>query len=668
MSSGTRRAFVAVGGIVLLSAAARFVVARTFDVPWIAPDEMIYGLVGQSLWETGTLSVRGVPVPYYSLLTPALVGLPLTLDDLVTGIAVAQALQAVAMSLVAVPVYLWAKRLAGDPWAITAAILAVLPPALWYGGLLMTEALFYTLVTAALVALARMLEEPTLTRQGTFLLLLSLAASVRLQAFVLLPALIVAAGLDAWFARSWATIRRLAPMLALVGLSAAVLIAVYRGDRSDLLGAYGTLAEAAPSSTGTLTQVVWHSGAVVVMTLVLPLLATATLAILAAVSGERNSAIRAFLAVTTAYVVLLVAQVSAFAAGNLDHVSERYLITAMPPLLLGLCLWIARGGPRPARVAVPLAVASVAALVTLPATRAGTRPEAHDAFTILPFVEMVDPGEAAFRGALAGFGALAAVAFLLLPRRLLPATAVGVALGLAGLSVLAAREIDRFSLVEHADAFGNADSRWVDEAGSPSLVLLVDTGERPSPNVARVIFWNRSIRRLVRLSEVDARGPLPEPPVEISRDGMLVGTDGLVVSEAHVLMPATITVAGERIASSPPTVTGPGYGLWRAEEPLRLVSKAEGFSPVGDFAERGRVVVFRCSPGALELTLLGKQGLPVRIRVNGVPWRTIQPAPGSVWRGSVPPLWFADGTSPCVFDLESEGLVGSTRVEWVPSG
>jgi hypothetical protein len=255
---------------VLVSAVLRFAVARTFDVPWISPDEMIYGLVGQSLWETGTLSVRGISVPYYSLLTPVLVGLPLTLEDLRSGVDIAQALQAVAMSLVAVPVYLWGRRLAGDRWAIAAAGLAVLPPALWYGGLLMTEALFYTLVTAALVALARMLEEPTLIRQGTFLLLLSLAAAVRLQAFVLLPALILAVGLEAWFGRSAATVRRLLPMLALVGLSAVVTIAAYGADRNDLLGAYATLAESAPSSTGALTQVAWHGGAIVVMTLALP--------------------------------------------------------------------------------------------------------------------------------------------------------------------------------------------------------------------------------------------------------------------------------------------------------------------------------------------------------------------------------------------------------------
>ena len=56
----------------LLSTAFRLGVALTFDVPWIAPDEMLYGLVGESLWQTGELSIRGIATPYYSLLTPAL--------------------------------------------------------------------------------------------------------------------------------------------------------------------------------------------------------------------------------------------------------------------------------------------------------------------------------------------------------------------------------------------------------------------------------------------------------------------------------------------------------------------------------------------------------------------------------------------------------------------
>ena len=355
----------------LLSALARFAVARSFDVPWIAPDEMIYGLVGQSLWETGTLSIRDSAVSYYSLLTPALVGLPLTTGDLASGVAVAQALQAVAMSLVAVPVYLWGARLVGTRWALAAALLAVLPPALWYGGLLMTEALFYPLVATALFGLARMLEQPTLERQGLFLLLVSVAAAVRLQALILLPALVVAVALYAWFGHSGAIVRRLAPILALVGVATAALLAAYASGRSDLLGAYGEITQTTGASTGAVTQFTWHAGALVAITFGLPLLATTTLVVLAMARGEASPAARAFLAVTTAYVVLLVAQVSLFAAEYLDHVSERYLITALPLLVLGLCLWIARAGPRPAVVAVPVTVAATALLLVLPESRVG---------------------------------------------------------------------------------------------------------------------------------------------------------------------------------------------------------------------------------------------------------------------------------------------------------
>lgn len=627
---------------------------------------MIYGLVGESLWETGVLSVRGVSVPYYSLLTPALVGLPLTLEDVRSGIEVAQALQAVAMSLVAVPVYLWARRLAGVRWAIVAAALSVLPPALWYGGLLMTEALYYPLVTAALLGLANVLEQPTLTRQGVFVMLLTLAAAVRLQALILLPAMLLAVGLDAWFGRSLMTLRRLAPMLGLTGLATVVTFAAYGGDRDELLGAYGTLAAETPSSTGAIAQLLWHGATLAVMTLVLPLLATATLVVGAARKGEGDRALRAFLAATAAYAVLLVGQVSVFAAGNLDHVSERYLLTAVPPLLVGLCVWLARGAPRPAIVVAPLAVISVVALAALPLDRAGTKAAAHDTLTILPFVQSATPGDVAFRAALAGFGAIVACAFILLPRRLLPATAAGLAVGFVALSVLAAREIDRFSREEQTNAFATADPRWVDDTGAPS-VLLLDIGDRPWPTVARVTFWNRSVRRLVRLSGVLTPGPLPEPSVDIADDGSILDAAGRVVSHEQALIPATITVAGRRLASSPPTATGPGYGLWSVDEPLHIVSRTDGLTPVGDFTDLVRVVVYRCTEGNLELTLLGKQGFPVEIRVNGFLFESIQPAAGEVWHGSVPALPAPDGNAQCVFELDTDGLVGSTRVEWVPA-
>jgi hypothetical protein len=649
---------------VLLSALARFAVARTFDVPWIAPDEMIYGLVGQSLWDTGELTIRGTTVPYYSLLTPLLVGLPLTAGDLAGGLAAAQFLQALAMSLVAVPVYVWGTRLVGTRWALAAAALAVLPPALWYGGLLMTEALFYPLVTAALLALARMLERPALERQGLFLLLVSLAAAVRLQALILLPTLLVAIGLYAWFGRSGAIVRRLAPILLLVGVATAGLLAAYASGRSDLLGAYGEITQTTGASTGAFAQFTWHTGALVAMTMGLPLLATATLAVLAAWRGEPDPAGRAFLAVTTAYVPLLVAQVSFFAVEYLDHISERYVITALPPLVLGLCLWITRGGPRPAAVAVPLAVVAAALLVVLPESRLGTSFSAHDALTLLPLGHLVGEGSLVFRGGLLALGLVLAGVFLFTPRRLLAATAVLVALGFVALSVQAARDIDRLSNGERVNDFGPNDRRWVDES-EVAPVFLLDTGEQPSTSIARLVFWNRSIRQLLRLDGVPPQA-LPQRPVSIRSDGAFVDGSGAEVTALYVLLAATHTLAGERIASSLPTGLAPGHGLWRVDGTVRLVSRTEGFTPVGDFG-RAKVVVYPCGPGALALTLLGKDGHPVRLSVNGFPWRTVDVQPGGVWSGAVPSLRPGGQLLPCLFELESAGLVGSTRVEWVPA-
>jgi hypothetical protein len=96
-----------------------------------------------------------------------------------------------------------------------------------------------------------------------------------------------------------------------------------------------------------------------------------------------------------------------------------------------------------------------------------------------------------------------------------------------------------------------------------------------------------------------------------------------------------------------------------------MVSRATGFSPIGDFYQ-ATVVVYRCGPGALEVTLLGKDGTPVVVRVNGFPYETYElPRLGSRTVAIRSIIVFG---APCVFELESEGLVGTTRVEWVPSG
>jgi hypothetical protein len=98
-----------------------------------------------------------------------------------------------------------------------------------------------------------------------------------------------------------------------------------------------------------------------------------------------------------------------------------------------------------------------------------------------------------------------------------------------------------------------------------------------------------------------------------------------------------------------------------------LSYKLSGFKPNGDVygREPARVRVFSCGRGSLELTLLGKQGLPTRILVNGKVAAEQAIPPGGVWRPSVPSPASADGSGTCVYTIASDGLIGSTRVEFV---
>ena len=99
--------------MVAVSTVIRSLAARGVGSPWIAPDEIIYALLGRALYESGELSILGAETGFYSLLYPALVGLPLSIADAETGHRVLHVVQALVVSCTAIPVYLWGRTLAG---------------------------------------------------------------------------------------------------------------------------------------------------------------------------------------------------------------------------------------------------------------------------------------------------------------------------------------------------------------------------------------------------------------------------------------------------------------------------------------------------------------------------------------------------------------------------
>ena len=103
------------------------------------------------------------------------------------------------MSLAAVVVYLWGKKLMSTGWALLAAALVLLMPSFVYTGMLMTENAFFTAFTTACFAIALALERPTLLRQALPLAAIALTFFVRPQGLVLLAIYVAALALKLVF-------------------------------------------------------------------------------------------------------------------------------------------------------------------------------------------------------------------------------------------------------------------------------------------------------------------------------------------------------------------------------------------------------------------------------------------------------------------------------------
>jgi len=662
-----RRGGAVLAALVLVSAALRLAAAQAIDAPFIAPDEMIYALLGRSLWSTGHLSILGADTPFYTLLYPAIAGLPLSLGELATGFRLLQGLQAVLVSLTAVPVYFWGRRFLSPGWALVAAALSLTPPALAYAGLVMSEAAFLPVLTAAAWALARAVETPTLARQGVLAAVCAAALATRLQAVVLLPVVATAVLLDAGFARDRHRLRAWLPAATVVlaaGLL-AVLVAAAAGSARSVLGAYGTTASSYDVDRAA-SYVAWHAADVFLLCAGIPLLALGVLAVDSVAGRLDGAAERALVATALALTAWLTFQVGVFASKFVSHFAERDLIGVLPVLFLALALWLQRGAPRPQPWTAILAVAVAAPAILLPIGRFAILEAEPDAFMTIPFTDAVyrwgaDTLDTLWLVAVVGV----VLAFLLVPRRFAPLLAGLVGLLLVAASVKAGTTLGALSTDRQHRFFGRADPDWVDERADGRVALLYDGGAY-WPWVWHHVLWNRRVAAIVHVPETPVPGVLPQRPVGPRFDGLLLDLAGRPVETPYIVAPTTMTFDGrlvERITQE--NIDRAGLALWRVRPPVRLATTTSGLLPNGDFSD-AHVTVYGSRPGRLELTLLPKGGKPVRLSANGTLVDTVDIGGGDYWNGVIPTPQNADGNTRCDFDVESDAIVGSTRLVYVP--
>ena len=601
--------------IVIASAFARALMGRGIVAPFVMVDEVIWSEIARGLADTGRPLLRGEPDPGYSVVYPLLLSPVYALfDNLVDAYAAVKVLNALVMSLAALPAYALARRVVRPGLALLAALLAVALPSLAYTGTVMTENLFYPLFLLVAFQLVLVLERPAAGRIALLVALVALAFATRVQAVALVPAVLLAPVLLGLLGpdglrRTLVRFRVLYGTLAGLGLAGGLaLLAAGRSPR-DLLGAYAPAGEASYDAGEALRYLVWHLAELDLYLLVLPVAATIVLAGRARALAEPR--LSAFLAATLALTAALVPVVAIFASRFSGRIEERNLFYLAPLFAIALLVWVERGAPRPRALAGVAAAASALLVLALPFDRFLTTSAITDTLMLLPFWSLRDRiGDGWIEPVALALAACLALAFLAVPRRyavLLPLLLLGL-WGAAHKPVWWGKHgFERFSRGSLFQGIRTAERDWVDRAlpaGAEAAFLW--TGRTDRLTVNQNEFFNRAVGPVYYVA-APTPGGLPETRVAIDPGtGAVTLPDGSPVTDRYLLADSSFEPAGTPLARD----RGWGIVLWRISPPLVSALRIDGLYPNDTWS--GPEVTYlrrRCAPGTLTVRLSSDPGL-----------------------------------------------------------
>ena len=218
------------------------------DGPRVHPDEVRYLIAASSLVEGEGLTLRGQDYGFGPLLPLVLAAILRVAGSVDAAYDWFKAANALFFALTAVPVYLLARRLVSQWWAVVAAALAVAIPSSISVVTVMTESLSYLTTMWALYAIALALERPSVLRQLAVLGTVAAAVLTRTQ-FGILYVTWVGALACLWLLapatrpRSRAELVRFWPTALPVVLGALAFVARLASGSSakDTFGAYWEL-------------------------------------------------------------------------------------------------------------------------------------------------------------------------------------------------------------------------------------------------------------------------------------------------------------------------------------------------------------------------------------------------------------------------------------------
>ena len=644
--AGLTLAFPALVGV---STVLHWLAGRRISGLWIMPDEAIYGERALELWRHGQLPILRGEGAGYGLLYPALAGLPLSVGNLATGYSSLKLLQALTMSLVAVPIFYYGRRYMRPGYALVAGALAAASPLLLYSGFLMTEVLIYPLGAFALLATARAVETGALTDQAIVLGAVAAAVLTRVQSVVLIPVLVAAILVDALLRRDRYRLRAFWPVWLLAAAGAIVVAAA-----PGVFGAYAvTLRSSYPLGIAA-GLVVDHLAYLVISTAFLPVAALMILGVEAIRGRLTDPATRALVVVSSCAVVFVVIQVGAFAARFAPHIIGRDLALLPPILCTVFAVWLDRGAPRKRAVVFPVALALLALITLTPWNRLVNIHALPDTFGMSILSHF---GSAHASAIVAIASAIALVLLVGVPRRAVLLLPVLMLAALSVSSVIASSDIRDRVQFDQRNLVG-IPPNWIDRATAGPTAYLYD-GELYWNGVWQVRFWNQRVTDVVALAPFRVPGPMNQTIVHVPPDGRLpINERYAVASDPHKL-------AGTPIAHLPQMETDVGgLTLWRLDGPPRLTTVMRGVQANGDMTEPAYLRAYDCAGGRLELTLLPKATKIVTLKLDGKVVQRAKIEDLAYWNGTV---FVPPGSSPhvCHFEIDGQTLLGSTRIEFV---
>jgi dolichyl-phosphate-mannose-protein mannosyltransferase len=599
--------------IVVASAALRALLARQLVAPFIMVDELIWSELARGIAGAGEPLLRDQPNPGYSVVYPLLISPAyLLFDSLPTAYAAVKTMNALLMSLAAIPGFFVARRVVGRSYALLAAVLTVAVPSLAYTGTVMTENAFYPLFLVVILVLLVSLERPTPLWAVLLLALAGLAYATRVQAVALVPAILLAPLVLALFERRGLreTVSRFRWLYGIV-LGAAVVALAVQAAGGGLLGAYEPVSEGGYDAGKALRYLWWHLAELSLYVLVIPLAATI---VLVARARSLDARLQAFLATTVSVTVCLLPVVAVFASRFSDRIEERNMFYVAPLLCIALLAWIERGAPRPRVLASVAAGASALLVVGVPFDRFLTTSAITDTLMLLPLWSLQDHvGESWITVAALAAAVALAVAFLFVPRRY----TLALPLLVLGLWILAIRPIwwgthgfERFSRGVLFQGIRKANRDWIDKAlpsGTDAAFLWTGRTDRLTVQISE--FFNRQVGPVYYVTD-PTPGGLPERRVRIDpKSGRVTLPDGSPVRDRFLLADSSFEPDGQLLGQD----LGWRVRLWRVNAPLVAAVRVTGLYPNDTWS--GRQVTYlrrRCKPGRLSVDLSSDDKLFLR--------------------------------------------------------